>query len=136
MIRQATVMSVRSDPAGDGHYHARRGSKLHRGVDYCCEPDAPVFSPVEGTITKHGCAYEDDLSWRYVQVTDASGLRHRLFYVELTLTVGDRVYPESVVGRAQDISARYPGQGMLPHVHYEIKDREGSFLNPECYSIV
>ena len=130
MIRQATVMAVRSDPAGEGHYHASRGARLHNGIDYCCEPGAPVFSPVEGKITKHGYTYRDDLAWRYVQVTDARGLRHRLFYVEPILTVGDRVHPESVVGRAQDITARYPGQGMLPHVHYEVMDGSGRYFDP------
>ena len=34
------------------------------------------------------------------------------------------------VGRAQDVTLRYPSQGMLAHVHYEIMDDKGEYVDP------
>jgi hypothetical protein len=74
-----------------------------------------VLSPVEGEVTKLGYPYNGDLQWRYVEVTDHRGWKHRLFYCHPTVTVGDTVLVDGVVGYAQDITQRYPDQGMLPH---------------------
>lgn len=123
--------TIRVDPAGDGHFGASRGSRTHSGIDYVCTPGKPVFSPVAGTVTKHGYPYGDDLQWRYIEITDEDDNRHRLFYVEPTAALGEYVLPMEVVGESQDISQRYPGQGMLAHVHYEIKTKEGDFIHPE-----
>lgn len=130
MIAQVVPLHVRIDPAGSGHFGARRGGRSHRGIDYRCTPGLGVLSPAIGYVSKLGYCYSDDLTWRYVQVTDTGGLFHRLFYVDPSLQVGDRVTTESVVGVAQDISTRYPGQQMRPHVHYEVM-RDGEYLNPE-----
>ena len=122
---------IRVDAAGDGHFGAPRGSRTHNGVDYCCTPGGFVHSPVDGTVTKLGYCYTDDPYWRYVEVTDDSGLRHRLFYT-LPLVLNDElVTAGQIIGEAQDVSQRYPGQGMKPHVHYEIMDASGSYINPE-----
>jgi murein DD-endopeptidase MepM/ murein hydrolase activator NlpD len=83
-------------------------------------------------VTKLGYPYGDDLQWRYVQITDASGFNHRTFYVEPLVRVGQRVEEDEPIGEAQDISQRYPAQGMKPHVHYEIKSGDGEYLNPEA----
>lgn len=134
MIRQiVNQFEVRNDPAGDGHYGARRGDRKHKGIDFLCEPQAPVLSPVEGVVTKYGYCYGEDLRWRYVEITTPDQLRHRLFYVEPTarFAIGDKVTPSLVIGYAQDISVRYPGEGMLAHIHYEVKDQAGKHLDPE-----
>lgn len=125
-------LEVRNDPAGQGHYGASRGSRKHRGIDYVCDVELgwPVLSPCDGKVTKVGYPYADDLSWRYVQVTDAGGRDHRVFYIDPLVAVGDRVQRGDDLGTPQDITQRYPGQGMTPHVHYEIK--QGSeYLDPE-----
>lgn len=130
MIRQVTPLSVRIDPAGDGHFGAPRGARAHRGIDYRCVPGHSVLSPVFGRVTKLGHCYADDLSWRYVEVTDSENRRHRLFYVQPATWVGDQVHPCSPIGVAQDISERYPGRQMRPHVHYEVIEK-GEYINPE-----
>lgn len=127
---QTVTLPVRSDKAGDGWYHAQRGGRLHNGIDYVCVPEKPVLSPCNGVVTKHGYAYGDDLSWRYIQITDGDLLHHRLFYVEPLVKVGNTVTTSMVVGNAQDISMRHEGQGMSPHVHYEIMDDEGNYIDP------
>ena len=130
LIRQITDLLIRSDSAGDGHYGAPRGNRTHCGIDYCCEPGSPILSPIVGTVTKHGYPYGDDLSWRYIQITDHDGMHHRLFYVKPQAPIGVEVTASTQVGLAQDIAIRYPGQGMTPHVHYEIMNDAGEYTNP------
>lgn len=127
---------IRSDKAGDGSFGANRGRRVHTGVDFVCTPNRDVYSPVDGRITKLGYPYGDDLSWRYVEVMDEEDYRHRLFYVKpADVAVGDWVDAGDVIGLAQDISKRYPSQEkpMTPHVHYEIMDEEGVFVDPEAF---
>ncbi len=130
---ECLAMGLRSDPAGDGRYLAPRGSRTHRGVDFECMPGQVLVGGVSGTVTKHGYCYSDDLTWRYVQVTDFDGVRHRFFYVEPLVPVGEVVGADTAIGVAQDITGRYPDQGMLPHVHYEVKSKFGSYLNPGVF---
>ena len=127
---QRVTLDVRSDRAGDGAYGAPRGSRLHKGIDYACEVGSPVLSPVNGVITKLGYCYGDDLSWRYVQVTDGDMHHYRLFYVEPTVKVGSTVTSNMTVGIAQDIGMRYQKQGMGPHLHLEVMTDKGEYIDP------
>lgn len=119
-----------TDPAGAGHFGARRGTRLHLGVDYTAQPESIVLSPVKGKVTKLGYPYGDDLGYRYVEVTDRAGDRHRLFYVEPLVLLDQRVKEGDKIGIVQDITRRYPNSGMKPHIHYEIKDENGQHLDP------
>lgn len=129
-----TVMPVRNDSKGAGHYRAPRGSRLHKGIDYETVKGSSILSPVAGKITKHGYCYGDDLKWRYVEVTaDDSGQRHRLFYVEplspSAQPVGDSVEAGYVIGTAQAISEKW-GDEMTDHIHHEILDTQGNDYDP------
>ena len=118
------------DPAGSGEFGAPRGDHTHRGIDFECMPLTGILSLCDGQVTKLGYPYGDDLNYRYVQVTDVDGLDHRVFYISPDVEVGQTVV-EGVtqIGTAQDITSRYPDQGMTNHIHYEIKN--GSrYLDP------
>ena len=132
MIRQIQTvdLDIRSDPAGDGWFHSPRGDRLHNGIDYVCQVNQPILSPVNGVVTKHGYPYGDDLSWRYIEITDGDANKHRLFYIQPTMPIGHTVTTESIVGNAQNIVIRYPDQGMLAHVHYEIMNQFDEYLDP------
>jgi len=117
-----------SDKWGQGYFGAPRGSRTHRGIDYQCPAGAAVLAPVAGMVTKLGYPYGDDLSFRYVQITDSTGIHHRVFYVEPQIWVGQVVKADAPIGMAQDLERRYPG--ITPHIHYEIK-KDGEFINPE-----
>lgn len=120
------------DSAGCGHFGASRGSRVHNGIDYKAEPNQEVLTHVAGIVTKLGFTYSDDLSYRYVEVTTYKyHMKHRFFYVLPNVTVGDRVSVGDLIGFAQDIVARYPDSGMQNHVHYEIKDSTGAYIDPE-----
>ncbi|MEM6486231.1 MAG: hypothetical protein AAF662_14755 [Pseudomonadota bacterium] len=121
---------IRVDAAGDGHFGAPRGTRTHRGVDYLCRPKAPVASPVFGNVSKIGCCYADDLSWRYVEIITVNGNLHRIFYIKPTVVIGERIDLHYKIGYARDITERYPDTGMTPHLHYEIIDPNGKYLDP------
>lgn len=133
MIRQIVSCEIRVDEAGDGHYGAPRGDRSHTGVDYVCIPDKPVLAAVSGVIEKLGFAYGDDLSWRIIDLRGKDGFLHRHFYVRPLVEVGDEVLSGYPIGVAQDITRRYPGRNMKPHVHYEIRDTDGEHVNPEIW---
>ena len=112
-----------SDAWGSGEYGASRGSRRHNGIDYHTVAGTKICSMTEGKVTKLGYPYGDDLSYRYVEITDPGGYRHRYFYVEPTVKMGETVQRTDVIGVAQDIKARYddnPERSMKNHVHYEI----------------
>ena len=136
MIEVAKVLPERGyDAWGSGDYHAPRGDRLHNGIDYQCDVCESVLTPIAGKVTKLGYPYSDDLSYRYVEVTDDNGYRHRVFYIRPTCAVGDVVRRCYQIGVSQDISVRYsePGREMKNHVHYEIIDPSGNFIDPRTF---
>lgn len=138
MIKAIIEIQLRkrhSDKWGAGHFNAPRGNRSHSGIDYLCEPGAVIMSPCDGEVTKLGYPYGDDLSFRYVEITDRHHARHRLFYVEPSLSVGDHIAEGDHVGEAQDLTKRYdtPEKGpILNHIHYEIMVGK-SHVDPETY---
>lgn len=128
------------DGYGDGRFGAPRdgGTRMHGGVDYACYPGTEVCPRCPGTVTKLGWAYKGDPHYRYVQVTDTTGLRHRYFYVEPLVSKGDFVVVNDVIGTVQDLWKRYPPELvagklriMTNHYHYEIRDKTNAYVNPE-----
>jgi murein DD-endopeptidase MepM/ murein hydrolase activator NlpD len=123
-----------SDGWGQGHFQAPRGTRYHKGVDLMCYAGSPIHSHVSGKVTKHGYCYNDDLSYRYVEVTAKGGMRHRFFYVSPIAEVGDQVIEGDLLGTCQDIQARYkdrkPDRYMVNHVHYEVLMPDGTPMKP------
>lgn len=119
----------RRDDYGLGHFGASRGKRKHNGIDYACMPESKVFSPVEGEVTKLGYPYGDNPYYRYVQVTTKEGYNVRSFYVEPYVEVGDYVSESSIIGISQSLDKRYPG--ITEHIHLEIKDLQGKYINPK-----
>lgn len=115
------------DGHGCGHYGASRGTRKHHGVDLKCAPKTLVYSPIAGTVTKIGYPYGDDLSFRYVEISDR-GYAFRVFYVDPLVEQGQKVSRKTIIGEAQDLRPRY--QGITPHVHLEIKNGDGEFIDP------
>jgi len=121
-----------SDDFGSGEFGASRGSRTHKGIDYTAPAGAELISPVDGEVTKLGYPYASDLSFRYVEVTDTDGIRHRMFYVSPDVAVGDSVSRQDPIGKVQDIAGKYntDTRKMKNHVHYEIIVW-GEYVNPE-----
>lgn len=121
IIKTVEELELRNDPAGEGHYGASRGARTHNGIDYVVRKGDAILSPVAGYVSKHGYPYGDDLKWRYIEISDSNDYRHRFFYVQPKSEISAIVEADhTVIGYAQDVSERYPGQEMTPHLHYEI----------------
>lgn len=118
-----------TDPHGSGAWQAPRGGRKHNGIDYAAASGSTVLSLTFGRVTKLGYPYSDDLSYRYVEVTDAHGKRVRYFYVEPAVEEGQEVNLNDPIGHVQSLRGRYPG--ITEHVHLEIIDEHGEYLNPE-----
>ena len=125
---KANLIQRTSDKWGAGYFHAPRGDRKHNGIDYACLAGSKILSPCDGKVTKLGYPYADDLSFRYVQITNGNK-NHRVFYIEPTVELGAKIKEGDVIGIAQDLEERYPD--ITPHIHYEIKSLDGKFENPE-----
>ncbi len=118
---KATLPIRLSDKFGSGAYRAKRGDRWHRGVDLSAYAGTLIFPIRPGNVTKLGYPYKDDLSFRYVQVTDlVSRLDFRYFYLEPLVSEGDLVGLDIPIGKVQDLTKKYPG--ITNHVHFEVKD--------------
>lgn len=123
-----------TDKYGSGHYGASRGNRKHKGIDLAVMADSYVCSNTMGEVTKLGYPYKDHREYRYVEIT-TDGLRHRYFYVDPLVEVGDLVVKDAIIGKMQDLELIYPN-GMTNHLHYEILDQDGNDIDPESYLIV
>lgn len=116
------------DPKGCGHFGASRGSRKHNGVDMACPPGTKVGSPVRGQVTKIGYPYVGDTHFRYVQIV-AEKYQFRIFYVEPSVAVGDYVELGEEIGLSQALAGKH-GADITEHVHFEIKDMDGNYIDP------
>ncbi|WP_299077891.1 M23 family metallopeptidase [uncultured Paraglaciecola sp.] len=128
------------DAYGNGAFGApRNGSHpTHRGVDYAAAAGSQVLSPVKGRVTKHGYPYADALEFRYLEITDGALNRHRFFYTNPMVEVGELVHEGDIIASVQNISGRYKSSKknpMVNHVHYEIIDERGIYLNPDEFGL-
>ncbi len=117
------------DKFGCGHYGASRGTRKHTGLDVIIEPDENTFSPIDGRVSKVGYCYNDDLSFRYVEITNSKFVI-RVLYIEPLVELGDWVKSGDYIGYGQSLQKRY--KGITDHIHVEIKIG-GVFVDPELY---
>jgi len=130
-----------TDSWGSGDYKASRGDREHKGVDYRVEPGSYILSPCVGTVTKIGYPYpflQHETNYRYVEVTDLIGNRHRIFYIDPLVYRGQTVSVLCTIGIAQDISKKYQDNTispMTPHLHYEVINKKGETIDPESFHV-
>lgn len=131
MIR-VTLPHRGTDDFGSGAYQASRGDRNHKGIDYEGPVGALVHAPTSGEVTKLGYVYSSTKKFRYVEITDRSGLRHRLFYVKPLVKKGDIVKFDQIVGEVQNIAKHHSTakKKMKNHIHYEIL-KGNAPVNPE-----
>lgn len=122
-----------ADAYGSGAFGAVRdgGRRRHRGADIVAAPGELVRAPIAGSVTRLGAAYGGRDGLTYVEIVNpTTRYRVRLFYVGPAVEVGRALVAGDIVGRAQDLSGRYPG-GMTNHVHVELTGRDGAPLDPQ-----
>jgi len=128
-----------ADSWGDGSFGASRGGgkRSHKGIDYCADPGDEILSPATGSVTKLGYPYapkpSDKTTYRYVEITDYSGFRHRVFYIKPVVGMDRHIKEGEIIGIQQDIAEKYstPHKVMKNHCHYEILDLSNNPIDPE-----
>lgn len=121
--------TVRRDPAGAGDWYAPRGSRTHAGIDLMCLPGETVFSPGFCYWLRNVQAYESTPSLTGV-LLKFDFLILKVLYItpaEDLISNPMRV-PGEPLGFCQDITQRYPGQRMKPHIHIEVTSINPLFL--------
>lgn len=124
------------DSYGSGAYLAKRGSRLHNGVDFSAVAGSDVASLTCGKVTKIGFPYRYDpdnpakAKYRYVEVT-TDGNKLRYFYLTPAVKLGDKVKTGDIIGSVQDLTEVY--KGIKNHVHFEVKNEGNNFLDPNDF---
>lgn len=121
MIESPTKRGIRSDAAGDGHYHASRGDRLHQGLDFICEPGQKVYCPIDNaSFIRLARPYADDDRYSGIAVKN-SHMEILLFYLSpFDDLAGKTLFQNTVIGHAQDITKKYNNPAMTPHIHIQI----------------
>ena len=111
-----------TDRHGAGHYGAPRKGRKHSGIDIVIHKNEAITAYEDGTVTKIGYPYNPNDAkkghLRYIEVTIDSGDRHRYFYVDAFVAVGDIVERGDIIGYAQGLAEIYPG--ISEHIHFEV----------------
>lgn len=119
LIISPTGLGIRNDSAGSGEHGASRGSRLHIGTDFLCKPGQPVVAPISGRVLRFPKPYS---SGEYSGISIVSKTMNvKLFYLAPNKSLRGRdVKQGDLIGIAQDITERYPNQGMKPHIHFQV----------------
>ena len=134
-----TGQSIRKDPAGDGHYGSPRSKIVdgkvvtykHAGTDSSCTPGQTCWAPHQSVVVRPAYPYKNDKTYLGI-LLDAGWCLIKLFYLEPFVGVGVELYRGQPIGIAQDVTLKYPGIGMTPHIHWELSRFSN---NPELYTI-
>lgn len=127
-----TKLGIRSDLAGSGFFDAPRSKVVknkkvaygHKGVDFECAPGSDVIMPFDsGRGVRLAWPYADrQLGGVYFRAVEKGHVLYfKLFYFQPREDILQRdfVLGESI-GVAQDVTVKYPGSEMKPHIHLEI----------------
>lgn len=107
-----------ADKYGLGTYGCPRGDNLHEGVDYMCYPGQPVICPIEdATVVREARPYAGR-KYSGIEIRN-NYMCVRIFYVDPHWELmGQKVVQGREIGKAQDISEKYPR--MIPHCHTKL----------------
>jgi murein DD-endopeptidase MepM/ murein hydrolase activator NlpD len=99
-------------------------SKNHKGVDLRAAMGSPIYSMMEGEVTRF------DPKWGTVYVQHPGGLTTQYMHLSSTaVKVGDKVKTGQLIGLAGKTG---PIPGMSSHLHFGLA-KNGQFINPEPF---
>lgn len=127
-ISPSASLEVRSDPAGYGHFGAKRGARTHNGVDLTVWPGQYIVSPTECIFERISNPYKTDSRWHGLKLL-AEQYEIFVWYMQpYWFRRGERLRIEERIGVAQDIVEKY-GFPMTPHIHFGVKEN-GIWIDP------
>ncbi len=121
-----------NDPTGNGWFGAKRGKKLHRGVDYLTIPGENIFAVASGRI-RVGNVYENSTEMKLVEIKgkqDVHNVKAKQMYVLPYVKTGDYVKKGQIIGVAQDIANFHNSEEMENHMHLTVW-KNGLLTDPE-----
>ena len=92
----------RNDDCGKGNYGAKRGPNeedIHEGEDILVNEGDPVYSPIDGVVTRNGQPYSSDPFYRLIEVQGTGiyqGQKIKIMYAVpfetgITVQAGDEI---------------------------------------------
>ena len=119
------------DVWGQGKYGAPRdkGTRIHKGADFVCIPGQDVVSPINGVVVREKIPYSTPSQGVLFGglLIKNSDCEITMFYFEvLKDVIRMPITKGQVIGKAQQISLRYPG--IIDHIHLQIDS-----INPELF---
>jgi murein DD-endopeptidase MepM/ murein hydrolase activator NlpD len=106
-----------TDSFGSGHFNAPRGSRLHKGIDIITTKGQPIYSPIDGVVSRHSFAYSGDSSLELIEVKNDLH-KVKIMYCKPHLPIGTPIKKGDLIAYSQSISDKY-GVNMTNHVHFE-----------------
>lgn len=113
-----TKTGVRKDPHGQGTFLAKRGKRLHKGLDLIGQPGLEIVSPINGRFDRVYRPYASDLQWRGAFIKGEELWVGMFYLTPYDNLLGRKLVAGQPIGVMQDISLKY-GDGMKPHIHLE-----------------
>lgn len=125
------IMKIRSDKRGNGRFGASRGNRTHEGVDITTEPNTKFEFPIELKFIRYAYPYKGITKIKGGLFMDKKGRVWKFFYLNPNIKADFT----TSIGTSQDIAGYYAKEknqdGMINHVHAEVRDKNGILLNPE-----
>jgi murein DD-endopeptidase MepM/ murein hydrolase activator NlpD len=117
------LQKLEDHPGADLNYEGGQALPLNRSRP-------AIRSPVTGVVTRAG---EGD--YGTIAIQDENGLSHQILHTHSRhVSVGDPVVAGQLIGTMGNTGVNRRGvEGGDFHVHYQIKDRAGSRVNPVEY---
>ena len=114
---------------GCGYFGASRGggTREHRGLDIKITKSQRIYSPINGVVKRIAYPYASDTKYKGIVIENET-YYIKIFYMNMTVTAGDKIRKGEVIGFAQNIAEKYDAR-MTPHVHIEVY-KNGVLIDP------
>tara|TARA_B100000809_G_C15106092_1_gene518821 strand:+ start:1098 stop:1523 length:426 start_codon:yes stop_codon:yes gene_type:complete len=120
------------DTTGNGWFGAKRGNRLHEGVDFVVTPGEKIFACCSGVV-RIGNVYAASTKMKLVEIKgsiDVHTVKVKQMYVLPSVVNGEAVVMGQVIGVAQDVAKYHGSNKMQPHVHVSVW-KNGLLTDPE-----
>jgi hypothetical protein len=114
-----TGLGLRSDPKGDGSFGAKRGDRIHLGVDFLAVVGQGVVAPVDAQYRRFiQRVYATDKTYTGMEL-ETKEFMLTFFYISASINHMEFVKAGELIGIAQDINAKW-GDPMANHIHLQL----------------
>lgn len=114
-----TGKGIRNDEAGSGEYGAKRGDRMHNGIDLLCEKNQPVKAPFNMYIEREARPSVNKplsgVKWKYGKT-----FGYMFYFKPKKELFGTMVTQGTIIGYAQSCSFHYGDERMQDHIHFQI----------------